>query len=206
VQPRVETERQPQYSHVLVLVPDCAWDEHFIYFKQSGQLRCKSFFNLDPPKIINIWFHRLDVCSVTGFSCRGILEFYFLALSLLVVVECWCTRHTLFFLFTVSLVVVTVLGVINMVFTANTSKIVEPWDLGGLFGLLATSMASIAGIAGPVLGGAVARIHPIHGPLSAVLSLYGVVFTMVYGGYECIVCQNPPRMRAKENLQVPPAY
>ena len=36
VQPRVETEQQPQYSHVLVLVPDCAWDEHFIYFKQSG--------------------------------------------------------------------------------------------------------------------------------------------------------------------------
>ena len=113
----------------------------------------------------------------------------------------------IFFGFTVSLVVATVLGVINASFTANTSKIVDPWDLGGLFGLLlATSAASIAGIAGPVLGGAVARIHPIHGPLSAVLSLYGVVFTMVYGGYDCIVCQNPPRMRAKENLQVPPAY
>ena len=107
--------------------------------------------------------------------------------------------HSIFVVYCLFGAIVTALGVINTLFTADTSKIVEPRDLGGLFGLLA-SVESIAGIAGPVLGGALARIHPIYGPLSAVLSLYGVVFSMVYGGYERIVCQSTPRMMAKKDL------
>ncbi len=85
--------------------------------------------------------------------------------------------------------IVTALGVVNTIFTADTSKIADPQGLGGLFGVLA-SVESIAGIAGPVLGGALAKVHPVQGPLIAVVALYGVVFTLVYWGYERIVCQN----------------
>merc|ERR1712232_595637 len=85
--------------------------------------------------------------------------------------------------------IVTALGVINTVFTAYTSKIAGADELGGLFGVLG-SVESLAGIAGPILGGLLARmIHPIHGPLGAVLFLYGAVFLMTYFGYERIVCQ-----------------
>jgi DHA1 family tetracycline resistance protein-like MFS transporter len=82
--------------------------------------------------------------------------------------------------------IVTALGVINTIFTTDTSKIASPQELGGLFGVLA-SVESLAGIAGPMLGGALAKIHPVQGPLIAVLSLYGLVFSMVYWGYERIV-------------------
>jgi hypothetical protein len=61
--------------------------------------------------------------------------------------------------------------------------------LGGLFGVLG-SMESLAGISGPILGGLLARyVHPIWGPLCAVLTLYGFVFLMIFFGYERIVCQ-----------------
>jgi len=85
--------------------------------------------------------------------------------------------------------IITALGVINTIFTADTSKIASPSELGGLFGVLG-SMESLAGISGPILGGLLARyVHPIWGPLGAVLSLYGVVFAMICFGYERIVCQ-----------------
>jgi hypothetical protein len=85
--------------------------------------------------------------------------------------------------------IVTALGVINTIFTADTSKIASPSELGGLFGVLG-SMESLAGISGPILGGLLARyVHPIWGPLCAVLTLYGFVFLMIFFGYERIVCQ-----------------
>jgi hypothetical protein len=76
--------------------------------------------------------------------------------------------------------------VINTIFTADTSKIASPQELGGLFGVLG-SVESLAGITGPVLAGALAKIHPVQGPLMAVVALYGVVFSMVYWGYERVV-------------------
>lgn len=82
--------------------------------------------------------------------------------------------------------IVTALGVVNTIFTADTSKIADPQELGGLFGVLA-SVESLAGIAGPILGGALAKIDPVQGPLVAVVALYGIVFSMVYWGYERIV-------------------
>jgi hypothetical protein len=79
-----------------------------------------------------------------------------------------------------------IFGVVNTIWTAETSKIASPQELGGLFGVMG-SVESLAGIAGPVLGGALAKIRPVEGPLFAVVSLYGVVFSMVYWGYERIV-------------------
>lgn len=85
--------------------------------------------------------------------------------------------------------IITALGVINTIFTADTSKIANPSDLGGLFGVLG-SVESLAGIIGPVAGGALAaKIHKVQGPLIAVLLLYGIVFFMVYWGYERVVGQ-----------------
>ena len=84
--------------------------------------------------------------------------------------------------------IVTALGIINTIFTADTSKIASPRELGGLFGILG-SMESLAGITGPIVGGFLATyVHPIWGPLSVVLMMYGLVFLMILFGYERIVC------------------
>jgi hypothetical protein len=79
--------------------------------------------------------------------------------------------------------IITALGVVNTIFTADTSKIASPQELGGLFGVL-SSVESMAGIAGPVLGGALSKVHPEQGPLMAVLTLYGIIFAIVFSGYE----------------------
>jgi MFS family permease len=107
--------------------------------------------------------------------------------------------HNLTVVFCLFGAIVTALGVVNTIFTADTSKIADPQELGGLFGVLA-SVESIAGIAGPVLGGALAtKVHPVQGPLIAVLSLYGVVFALVYWGYERVVCQNSKSAAGKKD-------
>ncbi|CAJ1949253.1 unnamed protein product [Cylindrotheca closterium] len=79
--------------------------------------------------------------------------------------------------------IITALGIVNTIFTADTSKIASPQELGGLFGVL-SSVESMAGIAGPMIGGALSKVHPQQGPLMAVMTLYGIVFTLVYWGYE----------------------
>jgi DHA1 family tetracycline resistance protein-like MFS transporter len=79
--------------------------------------------------------------------------------------------------------IITALGVVNTIFTADTSKIASPQELGGLFGVL-SSVESMAGIAGPILGGALSKVHPEQGPLMAVLTLYGILFAIVFSGYE----------------------
>jgi MFS family permease len=96
--------------------------------------------------------------------------------------------HSIAVVYAVFGLIITALGVINTIFTADTSNIASSSELGGLFGVLG-SMESLAGICGPILGGMLARIHPVLGPLIAVLFLYGVVFTLIYFGYEKIICQ-----------------
>ncbi len=93
--------------------------------------------------------------------------------------------------------IVTALGVINTIFTADTSKIADPTELGGLFGVL-SSVESLAGISGPIVGGLLAKyVHPIQGPLFAVIALYGLVFSMIFLGYERIVCQGKKNEKRK---------
>lgn len=94
--------------------------------------------------------------------------------------------------------IVTALGVINTIFTADTSKIANPSELGGLFGLLG-SVESLAGISGPIVGGLLAKyIHPVRGPLYTVVTLYALVFFMISVGYERIVCSGKKTEKAKE--------
>jgi MFS family permease len=96
--------------------------------------------------------------------------------------------------------IITALGVINTIFTADTSKIAKSDELGGLFGVLG-SVESLAGIAGPIIGGTLAKIHPNQGPLVAVLVLYGIVFAMVLFGYKSVVggARFPSSDEKKEN-------
>jgi hypothetical protein len=62
--------------------------------------------------------------------------------------------------------------------------IAKPDQSRGLFGVLG-SVESLAGIIGPIIGGSLAKIHPIRGPLMSVLFLYHMDFTLIYFGYEC---------------------
>ena len=85
-------------------------------------------------------------------------------------------------------VIIMALGVVNTIFTADTSQIADPEDLGGLFGILG-SVESMAGIIGPVLGGYLAKLPMKQAPLYAVVALYGTVFAMVFTGYGSIVAR-----------------
>ena len=82
--------------------------------------------------------------------------------------------------------IVTALGLVNTIFSADTSQIAPPDQIGGLFGVLA-AVESAAGMAGPLLGGALSYVHPIKAPLSAVVALYIIIFLMVFFGYEHLV-------------------
>jgi MFS family permease len=83
----------------------------------------------------------------------------------------------------------TALGVISTVFNADLAQIAAPEELGSFFGLIA-AVESGAGMAGPLVGGALSYVHPTAAPLLAVASLSGIVFCMVIFGYERVVLQN----------------
>ena len=108
--------------------------------------------------------------------------------------------HSIVVVYAVFGLIITALGVINTIFTADTSNIASSSELGGLFGVLG-SMESLAGISGPILGGMLARIHPVQGPLIAVLFLYGVVFTLIYFGYEKIICQGKTKRNSYKKFK-----
>lgn len=86
--------------------------------------------------------------------------------------------------------IVTSLGVVNTVLTADTSHLASSDEIGGLFGILA-AVESGAGMVGPVLGGALSYIDPIKAPLAAVVLLYAGVFSLVGWGYERFVLSQP---------------
>jgi MFS transporter, DHA1 family, tetracycline resistance protein len=82
--------------------------------------------------------------------------------------------------------IVTSLGLVNTMFSADTSQIATPDEIGSLFGVLA-AVESVAGMAGPLVGGALSYIHPIKAPLYTVVGLYVAAFVMVLYGYESLV-------------------
>ena len=93
--------------------------------------------------------------------------------------------------------IVTCLGLINTMFSADTSQIAPPEELGSLFGILA-AVESGAGMLGPIAGGALSYIHPIKAPLFAVLGLYALVFSMVLLGYDSLVLKNSQDFQKRE--------
>ena len=93
--------------------------------------------------------------------------------------------------------IVTALGLINTMFSADASQIAPPDEIGALFGVLA-AVESAAGMGGPLVGGALSYIHPIKAPLFAVLALYAFVFILVFFGYESLVLKNSHEFQKKK--------
>uniref|UniRef100_A0A7S2ELQ3 Major facilitator superfamily (MFS) profile domain-containing protein n=1 Tax=Trieres chinensis TaxID=1514140 RepID=A0A7S2ELQ3_TRICV len=79
--------------------------------------------------------------------------------------------------------VISSLGVLNTVLTADVSVIAPSGEVGGLFGVL-EAVESIAGMIGPMLGGALALVDPVSAPLLAVVGFYLIVFALTTLGYE----------------------
>merc|ERR1711865_1161442 len=71
-------------------------------------------------------------------------------------------RNNIHIVYAIFGAIILALGVVNMIFTADTSKIAKPEDLGGFL----------------------SKIRPVQGPLYTVVSLYGIVFFIVYRWYE----------------------
>lgn len=94
----------------------------------------------------------------------------------------------------------TALGVISTVFNADLAQIAAPEELGSFFGLI-SAVESGAGMAGPLVGGALSYVHPTAAPLLAVASLSGILFCMVIFGYQQVVLQNlQNRSKAKKKV------
>ena len=82
--------------------------------------------------------------------------------------------------------IITALGVLNTILTADTAALASPDEVGGLYGVL-ESVESVAGICGPIAGGSLALIDPIGAPLAAVVGLYFIVFLLVTFGYDTLI-------------------
>ena len=95
--------------------------------------------------------------------------------------------------------IVSALGVMNTILTGDTATLASPEEVGGLYGVL-ESVESVAGMVGPLTGGTLALIHPIHAPLTAVVSLYTIVFLMVSWGYEKLILRHNYQTVASKDL------
>lgn len=93
--------------------------------------------------------------------------------------------------------IVTGLGVLNTILTADASGIASSDEVGGLFGVL-EAVESVAGMVGPVLGGALALVHPVNAPLYSVVGLYGVVFVLVSLFYERLLLSASKKSEGKK--------
>jgi len=94
--------------------------------------------------------------------------------------------HSLVAVYAIFFVMITALGVVNTIVSADASSLVPSYELGSLFGLL-ESVESAAGIVGPVLGGALSNLwveDTVTAPLYAVVGMYALVCVMVSYGYE----------------------
>ncbi len=112
--------------------------------------------------------------------------------------------HSLVTIYVLFAAIVTALGVVNTIFSADASCLAPPEGRGGLFGMLAAA-DSAAGMAGPLLGGLLAHyIHPVQAPLFCVVGLYGIVIALVWWGYEPLVLNTTERMSKQAAGTAPP--
>ena len=107
--------------------------------------------------------------------------------------------QSLFLVYAIFGLIITALGIVNTVLTADTSNLASSSDIGGLYGAL-ESVESLAGISGPVVGGYLAtRISPVKAPLTAVMMLYAFVLFYVYWGYEHYVIKTSTTVKPPES-------
>lgn len=99
--------------------------------------------------------------------------------------------------------VITALGVMNTILTADTSKIAAPAEIGGFLGLL-EAVESGAGMVGPLLGGLLGKLGggtPTL-PLFTVVTLYGLLFVLVVLRYDTYVAPDRLDTNEKERVQI----
>ena len=94
--------------------------------------------------------------------------------------------------------IVTALGVVNTVLTADTCLIAPSSEIGAVYGVLEAAQ-SAAGMVGPFIGGLLARVDPVVAPLSAVVGLYVVVFLFVLVGYEKLILKSKKQDGSRGN-------
>jgi len=83
-------------------------------------------------------------------------------------------------------VMVVAYGVTSTVFASDTSQVAAPEELGAFFGLVA-AVESGAGMAGPLLGGALTYWHPTRAPLLASIGINGLCTFLLASSYETVV-------------------
>jgi len=97
--------------------------------------------------------------------------------------------------------IITALGVMNTIITADTSKIASSDEIGGLLGLL-DAVQSGAGMLGPIIGGILGQVTwgksenqeaNTFAPMVAVVGLYGFIFCLVLYGYDKYVVEEEQR-------------
>ena len=82
--------------------------------------------------------------------------------------------------------IITSLGVVNTILTADTCLIAPSSEIGGVYGVLEAAQ-SAAGMVGPFVGGLLARFDPVQAPLAAIVGLYAFVFILVSFGYDRLI-------------------
>lgn len=82
-------------------------------------------------------------------------------------------------LYVIIFAVITALGTINTLISTATSKVAKDGSVGGLFGSM-EAVEKLSALFGPIIGGVLFNANP-YLPTTAVVLLYGVVFT-------CIMC------------------
>lgn len=84
-------------------------------------------------------------------------------------------------------VMVSAMGISTTIYTADSTHIAAPNELGSFFGWQ-SALEQIAGIVGPLLGGALSTYgHKVQAPLTATLFLNAIVVIMILTGYDSTV-------------------
>jgi hypothetical protein len=89
---------------------------------------------------------------------------------------------------------ITACGISSTIFSADTSQVASPDELGGFFGLQVAG-ENMARMAGPLVGGALSSIHPTIAPLAVVVTLNVTILWMVLVGYDRIVLKQREKKR-----------
>ena len=122
-----------------------------------------------------------------GRTPRGRVRLLLLSVGVLALMR-FVTFQTvnLFALYAMSFLSVTSWGVTSTILSADMFQVVASDELGTFFGLQSAA-ESAARMAGPVLGGSLAYIHPTAAPLLVISALNAAVFIMVSALYDRFV-------------------
>lgn len=138
-------------------------------------------------------FVGLSYALSQGFVARKVISFFGPSQKVRIIMSCclalgigrYFVYHTqsLALVYVLFGLIITALGIVNTILTADTSTLASSSDIGGLYGIF-EAVESSAGIFGPILGGSLAKISPVTAPLTTVVLLYLFICVLVAFGYE----------------------